>query len=696
MKRLLSVAFSLLLLAGCVHAPVTEKLTSYQGEVVEAAKALTFDGVQFNGAGPDPVPRRDVQFIEWAVADSKKSATDGPAGAGGLTPLARSLIDRGRAMAQAFPGVGGVILVDDGVFTLLPDGTNTYRYHFAGLVLKEDMKSWAQISLGFTAGRSRMKLLFARIVAADGTVHTLDPAALEEGSPSENASFFNPNRKVMSGLIPGVEVGAIVEYAYEFEAYNPEDPRIFFPGWYFQGTEPVVFSRVKVTVPQDSPFHSITYQFPQGVDTAPAVEEDGRGRTYTWVLEDVPPFVEEPWMPPQPDVSPRMEGSVFADFADSFGFQRKLQEVRIKLTPEIEAKVAEITDGAQDTDAKLARLYHWIQENTKYISIKGSLSAGWSGHTAQETFDNRYGDCTDKSILFVTMCKAIGVTAYPIILKTNDAGRGVTEIPTIEGNHCITEIEFDDRRFYLDTTSQNYRYPYFRPDDHDAVAINAIRGDFQNIPVPPPEDNARHSQLTIYLEDNGDIRAETRNRYTGGVEAGIRGFWKSTREDSRPLRMADYVNSICPGAKLDDFTLFNLEDLSGQLSMNIDYNVPRYAIRAKDLMYLRLPTLERDYAEVALETRRHPIQYNTTELRGFDFRIVLPKGFRALWLPPTLEIDSPYLSFKAAYEDQGDVILFHETFRRLKRIVPVVDYPEYRDQLRAIAAFSKQEVFLTQ
>ena len=47
------------------------------------------------------------------------------------------------------------------------------------------------------------------------------------------------------------------------------------------------------------------------------------------------------------------------------------------------------------------------------------------------------------------------------------------------------------------------------------------------------------------------------------------------------LRYGIKVNSICPGAKLDDFTLFNLEDLSGQLSMNIDYNVPRYAIRAR-------------------------------------------------------------------------------------------------------------------
>jgi len=684
-----------LALAGCARLPVTAKLRTYQGAELADVTGLRFDGKAFVVPGEAPIARQEVQVVEWHVRDKRGDEWREAASATGLSELAQEMLERGRAMAEAHPGVAGVVLVDDGEFVYRKDGTNGYRYHFAGLVLKEEMKAWAQIALGFTEGRSRTGILYARSVSPDGAVQTLSPDALEVGSPSEEMQFFNPNRKVASGVIPGVEVGSIVEYAYEYERYDPEDPRLFFPGYFFQGEDPVVFSRVKVTVPKSVPFNYVTRNFGEGQIEGPVIDEGRGNRTYTWLVEDSPPLQSEPYMPPQQDLVPMMDGSVFASFEDAYALQRDLQVPRMVLTPAIEAAVEAITEGAATTEGKLAAIYHWVQANTRYISIKGSLGAGWSGHTAQETFDNRYGDCTDKAVLFATMCKAIGVTSYPIILRTNDSGVGVTEIPTMDGNHAISEVVLDGGSIYLDTTAQNYRYPYFRADDHGAMAFNAIRGDIKPIPVPPPEDNQRYSHLDVTLEPSGDVLVKTRNEYNGNIEAGIRGFWKQTREDNRAARMADYVNSLSPGAVLEDFTLYNLEDVDKQLSMNIDYTLKRHAIRAKDLMYMRMPTLECDYPEAALETRSYPIQYRTSEKRILEIDVSLPKGFRPKWLPPPLDIENRYVEYHAAYEEHDGGIRFRQVFRRPARIVPPEDYPEYRDALRAIAAFSKKEVFLT-
>ncbi len=685
------------LAAGCAHAPVsvTEKLTFYQGEELEGIKGVTFDGEYFKVPGGELIPRNDVQLVQFQLKGREGVLGGETAASEALTPLAQSLLERGRVLAQAYPGVGGVILVDDGEFVYRPDGTNAYRYHFAGLVLKEEMKAWAQIAYGFEEGRSRVRVLFARSANPDGTVKTVSPDALKVSSPSEDLHFFNPSRKILSGVIPGVEVGSVVEYCYEYDDYNPEDPRLFSPGYYFQGTEPVVLSRVKINVPKDVPFHYMTRHFTEEQRREPVVEEARGTQAYTWVLEDMPPTTPEPYMPPQRDIVPMMEASVFADFQEMFDLLTGLQKPRMVLTPEIEAKVDEITEGAEADDEKLARIYHWVQKNTRYISIKGSLSSGMSGHTAQETFENGYGDCTDKAILFATMCKAIGVTSYPIILMTNDAGIGLTEIPSLSGNHAISEVVLNDRSFYLDTTAQNYRYPYFRADDHGVFAFNAIRGDIREIPVPPPSDNQRFSHLDVALAPDGDVLVHTKNAYNGNIEAGVRGFWKRIREDNRKAMMSDYVNSISPGAVLEDFTLSDLDDLSQPLTMTLDYALPGHAIRAKELMYLRMPTLERDYAEAALETRQYPVQYMSTEERILEIDLALPPGFRAKWLPPPLEITTPYLEFQAAYEERDGKVLFREEFRRLQHLVPPEDYVAYRDALRAIAEFSKKEIFVT-
>jgi len=686
----------ILLLARDGHGAVVEKISLYQGDTIDNVNGVTFDGGVFTVPGHEPVPRNNVQLIEFRIEGQEGAAAQDLVQSTGLTPLAKEYLDKGTKMVDAYPGVSGVILVDDGHFEYHPDGTYIYRYRFAGLVLKEEMKAWAQLSLAFTEGKSRTRVLYAHSVNADGTVTTLTSDRLKVGSPSEALVFFNPNQKVLSGTIPGVDVGSIVEYSYEYEEYNPEDPRLFSPGFYFQGSEPVVLSRVKVVTPQDITLNYTTRNFTDtGKGLQPLVEQCDGTVSYTWQLEDMPPVVPEPMMPPTNDLVPMMESSIFKDWDEVFDLLGGLQQKRIRLTPEIEAKVAEITKGTDSIEDKLARIYHWIQENTRYISIKGSLGSGFSGHTAQETFDNRYGDCTDKAILFATMLEAIGVQSYPIIINTNDAGTAVTEIPVMSGNHCISEICLPDRSFYLDTTAQNYRYPYFRADDHGVAAVNAIRGDLKMIPVPPPEDNHRISHLDITLESNGDAIVRTRNAYNGNTEAGVRGFWKRVREDNRKLMMTEYVNSISPGAILDDFTLSDLDDLNVPLTMTIDYTLAKHAIRAKDLMYLRIPTLERNYPEVALETRRYPIQYITTEQRDLEIDLALPAGFHAKWLPPPLEIANPYIEYRAAYEEHEGKILFRETFRRLQRIVPPENYAEYRDALRAIAAFSQQEVFLT-
>jgi transglutaminase-like putative cysteine protease len=694
-KRLRMLAVFLLIADGG-YALITEKINLYRGDPIEGGGGVVFDGKAFAPPGRPPIPLNDVQSIEFRIEGQGGEAAGKMVEGEGLTPLARQKRDQAAKMAQEFPGVSGVILVDDGEFVRRKDGTDSYRYHFAGLVLKEERKSWAQVAVGFVEGRSRARILFGRSVNRDGAVSALTPDRLKVSSPSEDLQFFNPDHKVLSGVIPGVEVGSVVEYGYEYENYNPEDPRLFSPGFFFQGTEPVVFSRAKVDVPKEVSFQYVTRNFSDAERAKPAVEETAETRTYTWQVENVPPLTAEPLMPPEPDLTPMMEGSIFKDFTEVFDLLGGLQQNRIRRTPAIDAKLNEIVQGAESIEDKIARVYYWVQENTRYISIKGSLGAGFSGHTAQETFENRYGDCTDKAILFSTMLQGLGVESYPIIVHTNDAGVAVTEIPTLSGNHCINEVCLNGRSFYLDGTAQDYRYPYFRADDHGVFAFNAIRGDIKTIPVPPPSDNRRFSHLDVTLDSNGDLSVRTRNEYNGNIEAGVRGFWKRAREDNRKPMMAEYVNSISPGAILKDFTLSDLEDLARPLVMALDYALPKHGIRAKDLMYLTMPTLERDYPEVALETRRYPIQYMTSEERILEIDLTLPGGFRAKWLPPPLDVANPYVEYHARYEERDGHVLLNETFRRLQRIVPAADYPQYRDALRAMAAFSKQEIFLTE
>ena len=131
--------------------------------------------------------------------------------------------------------------------------------------------------------------------------------------------------------------------------------------------------------------------------------------------------------------------------------------------------------------------------------------------------------------------------------------------------------------------------------------------------------------------------------------------------------------------------------------MKMSYDLPGLGIAAKDLIYFRVPTLERDYPEAALDERTYPVQYMTTEERLLDIDIRLPEGYRLKWAPDPVAGKTPGLEYRLEYryDKKTRALKFHEEFRRLQRVIPVADYPAYRDALREIARFSQQEVFIT-
>jgi len=611
----------------------------------------------------------------------------------GFEPLAADQLARYRQRAleaaRKHPGAESVLCLDHGQDTLTPDGRQLYRYHALTLVLKDKGRAVADLTLGFREGRSRVRVLFARSIAPDGRSRWLQPSDLKVSVPKQQAQFLDTRRRILSGRIPGVEVGSLVEYAYEYDYYNPDVPDYFFPNFYFQGTEPVLDSILDVRVPAGRRLNWVAPNMPPDA-REPKRRRDGPYEVYRWELHDVPPIVPEPMMPAREDVVPSVQCSLFFDWKDLHERTGRYQRERIEVTPEIAALAKRLTKGAKTDDAKLAALYHWVQRNIRYLSIKASLSSGWAGHPASETLRNGYGDCTDKAILLASLAKAVGIRAYPAIIKTNTSGRAIVEIPIPDANHCINVAYPGGRRIFLDATASNYRYPYFRADDHGVKAIIHITGEILDVPVPPPQDNMRQSTQELWLQADGTIRAIERNAYTGTYEAVVRGFWRSVPPRLRGPMMQQYLQRRCPGAQCTGFRLGELEDLSKQLTMEIRYRVPQAATFSRDLYIVAPPGFERTFPEAALPSRKFAIERMTTQEFRTTIRVHPPEGYQPVGVPEPLVIHGKHLWYEGRVERAKDAsLVIRERYRVLTRVVPPEDYADYRAQATRIAAWTR-------
>ncbi len=691
-----------------VIAPaLAERLDLRTGEAVPGNDIEFTDG-QFlvpNGENGSRTIPRDAVNDWWtrsedARVDRDVSIAESAAHAEDSQERLMEARRRGREFADKFPGSKGVIVKDMGEFRLTEDHRHVYRYHFIGLMLDEEALDWAQLQLGFTKGRSRQTIIAARCLTPGNVVTSLAPADVKTGKPGRGAVHFDPNSRSLSAAIPGAEVGGMVEYIYEYEAYNPEDWRMFSPGFFFQMDVPCLRSRLEVRVPEGQEL----YWWSEDWETAGTTIADGRQEAtdpeeggqvvYAWEKKAVPPVIEEPSMPDRSELVPRVYASLFEDWSYLNDWIGGLQQERMTATEAVRSQADAIVGEREDPEEIMSALYHWVQKNIRYVSIKSSLSSGWSGHPAEETLRQGYGDCTDKSVLLATMLKHHGFDAQPLVVRTNDRGDFVPKYPYLACNHAITVIEHDGRKLYLDSTTQDHRFPALRADNHGVIGYNFIAGTQKRIPVPEgAKAHAKSSVQTMNLRTGGLLECRTENSYAGQYEAGLRGTWKRVPKAMKDPFMQQYLSGISTGAQLVDFSMTDPQDLEVPFEMQFHYRVPQYVEEAGDVRVFQLPNREQQFAELSVEPRRYPIVYTTTRRRQRSVQVNVPEKWRILAIPEDARVETPYVRYSETFTQKQQSIQVEITLEFLKRRVPLEDCPDFLEALRKITSLSRRPMY---
>lgn len=663
-------------------------ITLSDGSSIEAA-ALEYGDNQLkilNGSATNELSRNQIQDISFSGHKQKKAAL--------ATDCADlpELYTKALSLLGQYPDSDSVLVSEEASYQHRRDNTNLTRYRGVTFIAKEESLWNAQVSLSFDPHRERVKILHARSYSADGTLHSLSPDQIKVAKGSSGSVYFNQYQQIRF-TIPEVSVGSLVDYSYEVEEFNPFDGNLFQGRAYFQGDSPIGESILRVSVPHDKNLHYIAYNC-EGYASAPEIIDGVDSIIYNWKFTNVAPLIAEPYMPAYRDVVPCIYYSLHKDFTYVHNKLRPMFEKRFQLTDLVKNKVNELVEGAKDLNEKIARLYQFCQKEIRYISIKGNLASNQVGHPAEETLKNKYGDCTDKGMLLATMLKHIGVEAYPVGVRTNNAGRAVRDIAIFDDNHCITEVHLDGRIFYLDSTATDYRFPYFRSDDHDTIADNTMLGTMNPVPLPPPEDNAVHIIRNISLSTDGSTRIEFESSQNGSSEAYFRESARNLKPEEYEKQIRASVAALTADYVLELATHTDPLDFSENFKAKSVYTLNRFAPRSGKYMIFSIPYFEMGFSEVSLKERKYPIVYTTTRLRTDQVNISVPDGYNVKYLPSALRVQSPYVEFEVIYDQQGDKIKISRKLAFPRRIVPVVDYPSFKADLEKIAFASKERIFL--
>lgn len=120
------------------------------------------------------------------------------------------------------------------------------------------------------------------------------------------------------------------------------------------------------------------------------------------------------------------------------------------LPPEFEREAAAIAAKEPTQAGRAAAILRFIQGGIRYLAI----SMGEGGYTPRTLADiaaTRYGDCKDKSKLFVALATRLGIEACAVLVDTRSGYALDRFLPSAQVfDHCIVRITLDGRQYWLD------------------------------------------------------------------------------------------------------------------------------------------------------------------------------------------------------------------------------------------------------
>jgi transglutaminase-like putative cysteine protease len=511
--------------------------------------------------------------------------------------------------------------------------------------------------------------------------------------------------KYRSVSFPGLVPGSTVEYRYEEEVRN----LFYLPAEFdFQEKIPVRSKTFSVRAPA-----SFSLRFAvQGSPEYSQEEKDGMA-IHRWQVRDVSAIKSESLMPPDKDVVPHVQiylrsfvyGADRVDATNWNGIARWTRDLsREKEVPNVEvaAKARELTAGLSDPMAKAQRIHEFVQKNINYVAIELGIG-GIQPHDSGSVFKNRYGDCKDKATLVIAMLQAVGVRAYPVLIRTRDSGLTDRDYPSSDFNHVIAALPDGDGYLFMDPTWEHAAFGELPWTDQGANALVVKEdgsGDMVQTPLLSPDHNRIQWLVTATLGTDGDLEGSYTIETFGQARTDFAALVANKKPTEREDALARIMASICPGAILVAQDVIPPKDPQDSLKLTIRFRVPRFLVRAGsvDVLSLHLVRFPDVGRLAASSNRRHPIFFENLSRETSDVRLYLPAGKHIKKLPEGRNLEGPGFSASTSYEvksDKGrDVLLVKRSITFSKREIPVADYTALKQSLAALMEEESRAVTL--
>ena len=430
---------------------------------------------------------------------------------------------------------------------------------------------------------------------------------------------------------PVMDYPYTIEYDWEVKSSNGYVEYDFFsPVWYDrQALEKASF---KVTVPTGTKIRYMSLPHEQN----PQKLEDGKNDVYVWNMPPMRCLIDEEYDDHSMYICPSViampyefvfgESSGILDTWENKGkWFHQLAEGRGNLLPADKQKVKELTAGCTSDKEKIAALYKYLGDKTRYVSIQLGIG-GWQPMSAEEVGKTGFGDCKALTNYMQALLKEAGIESCQTIISTSYSEL-LKDFPNMhQTNHVILTIpQADGSNMVVECTNPQLPLGFISGDyaGHQALQVVNGVGKLIRIPEYTPDNNYEKIVADVQLQADGKSVVKFSDDHYGDRYDAVRSivYQDDKERKERVCRWISLQDPVVESVKVNE-TKTDIPHLDVQSELKGTYakiNGNKMFIVCNPFRNVHIPRFRKD--------RTRPIITENAYRLEDEIRITLPDGY---------------------------------------------------------------------
>lgn len=585
--------------------------------------------------------------------------------------------------------VDALYTLDEHVYRVEKETKAKYQVHQVIIIFNKDGNQYANVHISEDN--------FRKCKEISATLWTLDGEKIKEFKTKDfdilkysgGGVFYEENARQRVANLSHNHYPYKIEISWEME----HNSLFFWPHWLPQRDIPVLKSSYTLIL-KDAHFPFKSY--PLSDSLTASEQKIGDGIRYYWELKKIPPKKTYSQIALPPDYGILFAPGRFtlgkyqtqwSDWKDVGNWYNMLTQGRYLLPEEAHSLVEELTAGLTSEKEKVAALYYFLQNYTRYVAIYLGIG-GWQPHGAGEVFRKKYGDCKDLSTFMVALLKEAGIEAYPALTPTRDAISLIKEFPSNQFNHCITMVPLREDTLWLECTA-DYLAAGDLPPTVEGVNVLVVEPNNSKIvktPVSKPEENCWKSVIRGSLVGGGRFEFQGDIIATGNVAWKLRNLIIEIPNDYRDRFFQLLLSEQAASSDVQYDTENLTENYDKPLVIHLNGEARKFAKVSSQRIFLNPVMFNAvDYDDIPDEEKREkPFYHNYAFINEDSLILKFPWNYRLEAAPDTVSIKTDFGEYLTRYSYQNEELVFYRRFQIKRAKITPEEFDEYRSFLKQV------------